>query len=164
VFSAKEEGQEVNNSNHKYNFMKFIIFILLSKLVFPEEIVGKNEVKLESTFKEGFGVFIKKEVLISKVKPSSSALYQINTYKILTEKNTSIPIIFYNTDTFKKIEKSFTNDEQKRCEIIAYEVIESSGIPSLNKDVAGNELQLTKDTGINISPKMVVVDFKVISE
>ena len=142
--------------------MKLIFLILFSTFAFSEESVGKKELNFASTFPEGFGVFMKKELVVIKSKTDLDALYKVNSYKILSDKNELIPLIFYNSDCFKKIEKIFLKNEKIKCEIICYEVIGHTGLPDLNKTVADNELLLTKDTGIEISKKIVLVDIKVL--
>ena len=102
----------------------------------------RTKIVLESTYPEGFGILIKKEFLIKKIKPigGSKIVGSDKIYIVIDgQGKKSLLLLSIPEDLLKELDEAFGNNEEIKITGVGYETIDCSGFPAISESVKDEE-------------------------
>ena len=114
--------------------------IIITSIIFCNYALSNDaitEITFKSTFHEGFGVYVKKEIFVIRVDPTPGAKDDAIKYYITPdgESVNFVLIEFMDDKVYESFLKKMGNEYKKKFILVGYEDVTSRGVPSLGEGV-----------------------------
>jgi hypothetical protein len=143
--------------------MKTIILLILF-LVIEVRCEENNKFCFEATFSEGFGVYIKRSLVIKKNYAKKGTKREGDTSLIIEiEKDNKLSTLSLDCslEVREALNKALGNGDNVKITGIGYETIKSSGSPSIGKSASDEDIMVPPSIGWHVKKVFILESFEI---